>query len=87
MGAGCWRGSGLFPFPKRRNLRSRSRSDGSAFPPGVEEKLTHSAAQQGRNPDELVRDVVARYFEEEARFVNVVKLDELPEPSMMDAPA
>ena len=39
------------------------------FPPELEEKLVRSAAQQGRNPDELLQDVVTRYFEEEARFV------------------
>lgn len=32
----------------------------------LENKLTYSAAKQGRNPDELVRDVLTRYFEEEA---------------------
>ena len=32
----------------------------------LETKLTHSAAKQGRNPDELVQDVLTRYFEEEA---------------------
>jgi hypothetical protein len=32
----------------------------------LETKLTHSAAKQGRNPDELVKDVLTRYFEEEA---------------------
>jgi predicted transcriptional regulator len=42
------------------------------FPPELEAKLAHSAAKQGRNPDELVRDVVTRYFEEEARFVEAV---------------
>jgi predicted transcriptional regulator len=42
------------------------------FPPELEAKLMHSAAQQGRNPDELVQDVVTRYFEEEARFVEAV---------------
>jgi hypothetical protein len=36
------------------------------FTPELEAKLTHSAAQQGRNPDELVQDVLTRYFEEEA---------------------
>lgn len=46
------------------------------FPPEVEAKLAHSAAEQGRNPDELVRDVVTRYFEEEARFVEAVTLGE-----------
>jgi len=32
----------------------------------LEAKLTHSAAQQGRAPDDLVQDVLTRYFEEEA---------------------
>jgi hypothetical protein len=35
-------------------------------------KLAHSAAKQGRNPDELVQDVLTRYFDEEARFVEAV---------------
>lgn len=43
------------------------------FPSEVEAKLTHSAARQGRNPDQLVQDVVLRYFEEETRFVEAVK--------------
>jgi hypothetical protein len=43
------------------------------FTPELEEKLTHSAAQQGLNPDELVRGVLARYFEEEARFAGRVE--------------
>jgi len=38
----------------------------------LEAKLTHSAAKQGRNPDELVQDVLTHYFEEEARFVAAV---------------
>jgi predicted transcriptional regulator len=42
------------------------------FPPELEAKLARSAAKQGRNPDELVQDVVTRYFEEEARFVEAV---------------
>jgi predicted transcriptional regulator len=46
------------------------------FPPEVEAKLTHSAAQQGRNPDQLVQDVVSRYFEEETRFIEAVKRGE-----------
>ena len=35
----------------------------------LETKLTHSAAEQGRDPDNLVQDVLTRYFEEEAHFV------------------
>ena len=42
------------------------------FHPELEAKLGHSAAKPGRNPDELVQDVVARYFEEESRFVKAV---------------
>ena len=43
------------------------------FTPEQEAKLAQSAAQQGRNPDELVRQVVARYFDEESRFVGVAR--------------
>ena len=46
------------------------------FTPELEAKLTHSAAQQGRNPDDLVQDVLTRYFEEETRFVEAVKRGE-----------
>jgi predicted transcriptional regulator len=42
----------------------------------LEAKLAQSAAQQGRNPDELVEDVLTRYFEEEARFAEAVKRGE-----------
>jgi predicted transcriptional regulator len=42
----------------------------------LEAKLTSSAAKQGRNPDELVEDVLTRYFEEETRFVEAVKRGE-----------
>jgi predicted transcriptional regulator len=46
------------------------------FTPELEAKVTESAVQQGRKPDEWVRDVVARYLEEESRFVEAVKLGE-----------
>jgi predicted transcriptional regulator len=46
------------------------------FTPEQEAKLAQSAAQQGRNPDELVRQVVARYFDEESRFVDAVRRGE-----------
>ena len=46
------------------------------FPAELEAKLMHSAAQQGRNADELVREVLTRHFEEEARFVEAVSLGE-----------
>jgi predicted transcriptional regulator len=46
------------------------------FPPDVQARLTERAAQQGRRLDETVQDVVARYFEEEDRFVEAVKRGE-----------
>jgi len=46
------------------------------FTPELEAKLTHSAAQQGRDPDELAQEILARYFEEEIRFVEAVKRGE-----------
>ncbi|HEY3824570.1 MAG TPA: hypothetical protein VGL82_08420 [Bryobacteraceae bacterium] len=46
------------------------------FPPEIEAKLTHSAGQQGRAPDELAQEIVTRYFEEGARFVEAVKRGE-----------
>jgi predicted transcriptional regulator len=42
------------------------------FPPELEAKLAHTAAELGRDPDELVQEVVTRYFEEEAHFVDAV---------------
>ena len=39
------------------------------FTPEPEARHTHAAAQQGRNPDELAQEILARCFEEEARFV------------------
>jgi len=44
--------------------------------PELAAKLTHSAAQQGRNPADLVQDVLARYFDEEARLVEAVRCGE-----------
>ncbi len=42
------------------------------FTPELEAKLAQSAAQQSRNPDELVQQVVARYFDEESRSIEAV---------------
>jgi len=42
----------------------------------LQARLTQRATQQGLNPDEVVRDVVARFFEEEDRFVESVKRGE-----------
>jgi predicted transcriptional regulator len=46
------------------------------FTPEQEARLAQSAAQQGRNPDELVRQVVARYVDEGSRFVDAVRRGE-----------
>ncbi len=46
------------------------------FTPEQEAKLAQSAAQQGRNPAELVQQVVARYFDEESRFIDAVNSGE-----------
>jgi predicted transcriptional regulator len=46
------------------------------FTPELEAKLAQSAARHGRNPDELVRQVVARYFDEESRFTDAVRRGE-----------
>jgi len=42
----------------------------------LEALLTHSAARQGREPQELVQDVLTDYLAEEARFVEAVKRGE-----------
>lgn len=52
-------------------ILERSQTYGSTFHAGVGAKLTHSAAQQGGNPDELAQEILARYFEEETRFVEL----------------
>jgi predicted transcriptional regulator len=46
------------------------------FTTEIEAKLKQSASQQGRDPDELVQEVVARYFDEESRFIEAVKRGE-----------
>ena len=42
----------------------------------LESKLAHLAARQGRDPGELAREVLARYFDEEARLLEAVKRGE-----------
>jgi predicted transcriptional regulator len=42
------------------------------FTPELEAKLAQSAARQGRDPDELIRQVITRYFDEESRFIDAV---------------
>jgi predicted transcriptional regulator len=46
------------------------------FNPDLQARLTQRATQQGRAPDEFVQDVIARYLEEEDRFVEAVKRGE-----------
>jgi len=46
------------------------------FTAELEAKLARSATQQGRNPGELVQQVVARYFDEESRFIDAVNRGE-----------
>jgi predicted transcriptional regulator len=46
------------------------------FNPDVQARLAARADQQGLNLDEAVQDVVARYFEEEDRFIEAVKRGE-----------
>ncbi len=46
------------------------------FPPDVEARLAERAARQCLSPDEAVRDVVTRYFQEEDRFVAAVQRGE-----------
>lgn len=46
------------------------------FKPDVKARLAERASQQGRNLEETVQDVVARYFEEEDRFLEAVQRGE-----------
>lgn len=46
------------------------------FNPALQARLTQRATQEGRDLDETVQDVVARYFEEEDRFIEAVKRGE-----------
>jgi predicted transcriptional regulator len=48
------------------------------FTSDLEAKIADTAAQQGLAPAEVVQEVVARYFDESARFVDAVKLGEEP---------
>jgi predicted transcriptional regulator len=46
------------------------------FSPDIEARLTERAKRQCLSPDEAVRDVVTRYFQEEDRFVEAVRRGE-----------
>jgi len=43
------------------------------FTPETESKLAGIAAQQGRDTDELVQEVLSRYLEQEAHFAEAVQ--------------
>jgi predicted transcriptional regulator len=42
----------------------------------LQARLRQRAAESGRKPDDVVQDVVARYFAEEDRFAEAVKRGE-----------
>jgi predicted transcriptional regulator len=42
-------------------------------PPELQAKLTHLAAQQGREASEVVQDALTRYLEDETRFLEAVE--------------
>ncbi|HKD04841.1 MAG TPA: hypothetical protein VKB79_02970 [Bryobacteraceae bacterium] len=46
------------------------------FSPETEARLTRSAAQQGRAANDLAQEIITRFFEDEARFVEAVKRGE-----------
>ena len=46
------------------------------FNPELQARLAQLAAEKGLNTNEIVQDVVARYFEEEDRFIAAVKRGE-----------
>jgi predicted transcriptional regulator len=46
------------------------------FSPDLQAPLTRRATQEGRNLDETVQDVVARYFKEEDHFIEAVNRGE-----------
>ncbi|HEY1263303.1 MAG TPA: hypothetical protein VGF06_07255 [Terriglobales bacterium] len=41
--------------------------------PELEARVARRAMESGRNPTEVVQDVIARYFAEEDRFIEAVK--------------
>jgi predicted transcriptional regulator len=62
-------------LPRAKICRTLSGMD-VLFTPEIEAKLARSAALQGSNPIEVVRQAVARYFDEESRFVDAVNRGE-----------
>ena len=48
------------------------------FKPELGAKLAESGALQGRNPEELVEEVVSHYFDEESQLIEAVTRGEGP---------
>jgi predicted transcriptional regulator len=46
------------------------------FTPELEAKLARTAAEQGREPEQLVQQAVARYFDEDICFIDAVNRGE-----------
>ena len=46
------------------------------FSPGIDARLSDRAVRECLSPDEVVRDVVSRYFQEEDRFIAAVQRGE-----------
>ena len=46
------------------------------FPPDVQQTLVHSAAKQGRDADDLVQEVLARYLADEERRAAMAHIEE-----------
>jgi len=44
--------------------------------PDLQARIAQRASESGRDPVEVVQDVVARYFAEEDRFIDAVKRGE-----------
>jgi len=44
--------------------------------PELEAKIIQSAAEQGVNPEEFVKQTLTRYFEEESSFIDAIKRGE-----------
>lgn len=72
-----WRSSGVKAVADghvaRKQESSYTTETEVQFNSEIEARLAERAARQCLSPDEFVRDVVARYFQEEDRFVEAVK--------------
>ena len=67
---------GFFLQPFWRTLIGGAEALEVHFPPDLQEKLKQSAAKQGRDADELVQEVLARYLADEERGAAVSHIEE-----------